>query len=324
VSAAPETRSQAASPNADLASAPTLGDAVTAIARELQARGVETPRLDARRLVAAITGVSDVALAAHPERALDDPERQALAAAVARRSEGEPVARIVGSRGFHGLELVVTPATLDPRPDTETLVDGVLALVAAGSCPGGGAPRIADLGVGTGAILLALLARLDRASGVGVDVSREALAVAKANATRHEVAARCLFRRGNWLEGIDETFDLIVSNPPYIATAAIAGLDRDVRDYDPHLALDGGADGLDAYRAMARDVGRVLRPGGWIAVEIGLGQAEDVRAMLVAAVADPAAPEVRIWRDLAGIERCVAVRARPARNPGAALRVDSP
>jgi release factor glutamine methyltransferase len=324
VNDAPESRSQAAVPSVDLAAAPTLGDAVTAIARHLQARGVETPRLDARRLVSSVTGVSDVALAAYPERELTEPERQDLAAAVTRRSLGEPVARIVGSRGFHGLELAVTPATLDPRPDTETLVEGVLTLVSAGVCPGGDAPRIADLGVGTGAVLLALLSRLDRARGVGVDLSREALAVAMANATRHGLSERSCFRQGNWLDGVEGTFDLVVSNPPYIATAAIAGLDRDVRDYDPHLALDGGADGLDAYRAIARDVSRVLRPGGWIAVEVGLGQAEDVRAMLVAAVADPAVPEVRIWRDLAGIERCVAVRARLSRNAEARAGADSP
>lgn len=290
--------------------ATTLGRAVALMTRALAEAGLDTPALDARRLVAWALGLEPVALLREPERPLSEADRKRLAAVTARRLAREPVSRIEGRRGFHGLDLEIAASTLDPRPETETLVDAVLDLVRSGQAPGGLAPRILDLGTGSGAILIALLVALPDASGLGTDVSEDALAVAGRNAARAGVSPRATFRRSCWLADVDRGFDLVVSNPPYIPSGDIAGLEAEVSRFDPPAALDGGPDGLDAYRAIAADVVGALVPDGWVAVEIGAGQCEDVGSILSRAFAKAADVDYRIWQDLAGTPRCVAVRSR--------------
>lgn len=290
---------------ASVEDAPTLGAAVVAMTRAFTDAQLDTPALDARRLVLFALGLEPVVLLREPERVLSSEERSRLAKFAARRLQREPVSRIEGWRAFHGLELEIGPATLDPRPDTETLVDAAIELVQ--DCP---APRILDLGTGSGAILLALLHRLPKATGVGTDISEDALSVAERNAARHALADRAAFRRSNWLAAVDGRFDLVVSNPPYIPQCDLSLLEPEVGRFDPPAALDGGADGLDAYRAIAGSVANVLNSGAWVAVEVGAGQAETVAQILRDDLASDHACQCRIWHDLGGIARCVAVRAR--------------
>jgi release factor glutamine methyltransferase len=196
---------------------------------------------------------------------------------VAQRLSGKPVDRIIGWRGFWTLDLGLNAATLSPRPDTETLVEAALAWLRANPPPH--APLLLDLGTGTGAILLALLSELPDATGLGIDIAEQAVEMAQLNAARHNLATRVRFQIGNWFEGLTYPFDLIVSNPPYIRRHEIAALAAEVRSHDPVIALDGGDDGLDAYRAIAVQARRFLSPGGAIVLEIGAGQAQDVTAI---------------------------------------------
>jgi release factor glutamine methyltransferase len=271
--------------------------------------GLDTPALDARLLLAAVLGIAPSAVPTITDRALTQGEVAGVAAFRDRRLAHEPVSRILGHRAFFGLDLEIGPATLDPRPDTETLVDGVLQLVRAGQFPRAGTPRrILDLGTGTGAIILALLAQLPEASGVGVDIAPAALAVARRNAHRHGLAGRAEFLQSDWLAAVTGTFDLVVSNPPYIPTGEIAGLAPDVREWDPRAALDGGADGLAAYRAIVEAVRPFLAVGGWLVMEVGAGQSDAV-VELVGRHAGFTTEAVQVWDDLGGIARCVASRA---------------
>jgi release factor glutamine methyltransferase len=253
----------------------------------------DSAALDARMLVAHAMGIS-------PDAVLFRDEEEAGGAAALRamnlaerRMRGEPVARIVGEKEFYGLIFGLSPATLVPRPDTETLVDAVLDVVDRDA-----AVAILDLGTGSGAILLALLSQLPNAVGVGVDASADALATASDNAQRLGLEARAAFAVGDWAKGLTTEFAVVVSNPPYIAHDEIATLAVDVRDYDPHMALDGGGDGLDAYRAILSDLDRVLADGGAAFLEIGFGQAKDVAVL---AAREGFATTFR--RDLTGIER---------------------
>lgn len=234
----------------------------------LKQAGLPTPELDARLLVRGATGASEIEMIREPGAFISPEEEALLGAYEHRRLAGEPVSRILGRREFWGLDFAVTPAVLDPRADSETLVAAALDLLR-----GVEAPRILDLGTGSGCLLLALLAERPDALGVGVDISAAALDVARANAVALGLAARAGFVAADWTAGVDGVFDLVVSNPPYIVSAGIAALDAGVRDHDPRLALDGGADGLDAYRALARALPPVLaaracgcgarvRPGG--------------------------------------------------------------
>jgi release factor glutamine methyltransferase len=226
-----------------------------------------------------------------------------LGALAARRLAGEPIDRVLGRRGFWTLDLCVTPAVLSPRSDTETVVRAALR-----HAPD--ADTILDLGTGSGAILLALLAELAEAAGVGVDLSGAALDVARANASRNGLADRAAFLQGGWDAAIGRRFDLVVSNPPYIPTAEIVGLDREVRDHDPHMALDGGADGLTCYREIVLLLPRLLTPGGIAVLEIGFGQGDAVAAL--AEAAGLAVVETR--PDLGGAPRAVVAALRQERS----------
>jgi release factor glutamine methyltransferase len=275
----------------------TVAQARRTVADRLRAHAFDTPDLDARLLVGHALGLDHGALMAAAARALTPAETEALEAAVARRLVCEPVARIRGSKEFWSLPLAVTPDVLVPRPETETVVEAALAVA-----PRDQALRIADLGTGSGAILLALLTELPAASGIGTDRSARALAVARRNADALGLTGRAVFVACDFADAVAPGCDIVVANPPYIPTDDIATLAPDVRDFDPRLALDGGPDGLAAYRAVAADAARVLAPGGWLGLEIGIGQAEAVTALLVQrGLAVPCAPRP----DLAGRPRVV-------------------
>ncbi|HRD75237.1 MAG TPA: peptide chain release factor N(5)-glutamine methyltransferase, partial [Hyphomicrobiaceae bacterium] len=227
-----------------------------------------------------------------------------------RRLAREPVWRILGQRAFYGLELQIGPAVLDPRPDTETLVDVVLEATADA---GAAAPlRILDLGTGSGAILLALLHERPSARGVGVDRSAAALQIARRNGEQLGLNDRVAWIESDWFAGVSGRFDVIVSNPPYIPTGEIAGLDPEVRNHDPRAALDGGGDGLDAYRAIVAGVAQHLAPGGLVAFEIG-----DIQGPAVSALMFSAGLELvgGVRRDLSERPRVVVARAPVGKSP---------
>jgi release factor glutamine methyltransferase len=257
----------------------TFQQAFVAAASALRAAGIETPELDARLLLCHAAGLSHEAYIARTHEALTPEIAARLDGSIRRRAGHEPVSRITGRREFYGRSFMVGPSVLDPRPDTETLIEVALDLAAAN----GGGDRVRellDLGTGTGCILITLLAELPEAHGVGIDVALEALALADANARRLGVGDRAAFLASDWCDAVTGEFDLILANPPYIASAEIAGLAREVSAYDPLLALDGGHDGLDAYRRIAAGAAGKLRPGGKILVEIAASQARDVAALL--------------------------------------------
>ncbi|KMO11662.1 SAM-dependent methyltransferase [Methylobacterium indicum] len=264
----------------------------------LAARGIETAALDARILVEEALGITATDLALRGDAPIGPEGAERLTGFLARRIAGEPVARIIGAWEFWGLPFALSPETLVPRPDTETLVETALGL---GLRPDG-AHRVADLGTGSGCILVALLAEWSRAQGLGLDRSLGALRTARANARRNGVGDRAAFAAGDWAAALAGPFDLVVANPPYIASAVVDGLAGEVRDHDPRLALDGGPDGLDAYRTILAQVPPLLAPGGHLLVEIGYDQEA---ALCGLAEANGLSPRVR--RDLAGHPRVVAM-----------------
>lgn len=259
---------------------------------------MESPTIDARLLLEAAGPISRADILADPHRPLPDDAAVRLEGFVARRERREPVSLILGRKAFWTLELNVGPGVLTPRPDTETLLDVVLAAFQPGE-----AFTVLDLGVGSGAILLAILAERPLSRGLGVDVSEEALAIARDNAANLGLRGRAAFLRGDWTLGLDSaSFDLVVANPPYIPSADIATLAPEVRDHEPRRALDGGPDGLDAYRRLAPEILHVLKPGGRFAVEIGPAQAIAVKALFEAAGGE----DITVHLDLAGRDRVVA------------------
>lgn len=260
--------------------------------------GLGTPALDARLLAERAFGVDGLQLATGEHDAVPSGGMVALEALATRRMAGEPVARILGHKEFYGLDFSLNAATLVPRPETELLVElGLEALKSRKSA------RIADLGAGSGCIGISILVNSADSHLVAVDLSAEALIEAERNATSHGVEARCAFRQGSWFEPLaeGEKFDLIVSNPPYIETGDIVGLDIEVCEYDPVLALDGGPDGLAPYRIIAQQAGNYLKVDGTVVVEVGLGQAQRVVEMFVAA----GFAKTSVHNDLGGIARCV-------------------
>jgi release factor glutamine methyltransferase len=282
----------------------TLGEARRAVAPLLEAAGIAEAEREARLFVQLATKLTPERLLLEEARGLTAEEGRVLDEALKRRLLHEPLSRIQGQRAFYGRIFKVTPAVLDPRPETETLVDLVLEWADAT----GGRQRplsLIDIGTGSGCILITLLAEMPRAQGLGTDVSRDALGVARANAVLNGVAGRARFMEARSLSGVTGTFDVLVSNPPYIPSGEIAGLEPGVRDFDPRPALDGGPDGLAVYRDIAAGAG-VLVPAGLMAVEVGAGQAADVAAIFTKAVENRAGdPAMR--RDLGGHTRCVAL-----------------
>jgi release factor glutamine methyltransferase len=291
----------------------SLRGALAALARDFRSAGLTTPDLDARLLALEACRATREDYVLNPERPLAAEEAGRLAQYRARRLAREPVSRILGTRDFWGRRFRVTPAVLDPRPETETLIEAVLELANAEGLTR--APlKILDLGTGSGAILLTLLAELPSAWGVGADIGEDALAVARDNARRLGVAGRACFARADWAEPFGGSFDLIVSNPPYISSGEIAGLDREVRDYDPPAALDGGAGGLDAYRRIAETALPLLAANGSIFLEAGDGQADAIIRIFAERLGPPGLAGARVRRDLAGINRVVAIkRQMPSR-----------
>jgi release factor glutamine methyltransferase len=280
-----------------------LVQAWTRAKKELEAAGIAGPVIDARLLVEAASDATRTDIVTDPYRALTPEQEATLEDYLARRTRREPVSHILGRKGFWKIMLQVTPDVLTPRPDTETVVEYALR-----DFPETAAWTVLDLGVGSGAILLSILAERPAARGLGVDVSEEALAVARENAANLGLEGRTALLRGDWTFGLDgESFDLVVSNPPYIASAVIEGLEPEVRDYDPRLALDGGPDGLAAYRVLAPEILRVLKPGGRFAVEIGYDQKAAVEALF----REAGAAEVVTIPDLANHDRVVAGRKKP-------------
>jgi release factor glutamine methyltransferase len=284
----------------------TVEGARRALAARFGSSGIEAADLDARELMRAALGLDLTGLIRSARRPLAALEADRLEGYARRRLAGEPVARIVGTREFWGLPLRLSAATLVPRPDTEAVVERALEAVRAPRS--GSVLRILDIATGSGAILLALLSALPDAFGIGTDIAAEALLTARGNAAALGLASRAAFVVCDFAAALSGRFDLIVSNPPYIRSSDIARLPREVRDYDPHLALDGGPDGLDAYRALIPETGRLLRYGGTVVVEAGHGQSADIEALMRSAGLVPEGPPKT---DLAGIPRAVAGRKMP-------------
>ena len=281
----------------------TVETARRALAKKLHAAGIDSAELDARLLMGAALQLDLTGLITSISRRLATSETLALDGYARRRIAGEPVARILGWKEFWGLPLKLSASTLVPRPDTETVVEAALEN-ARGLAPDR-ALRIADIGTGSGAILLALLHELPHAFGIGTDISPEALRTARSNAVNLKLSSRAAFVACDYAAALSDAFDLVVSNPPYVRSSDIAGLATEVRDHDPRPALDGGADGLAAYRALIPQAEALMRPGGALVVEAGHGQSSDIESLMTAAgltVDCPPKP------DLAGVPRAVSGR----------------
>lgn len=301
---------------------PSLRALAEAVHQELDAAGLPGAWLDARLLVCAATGCDHAELIAFGERRAEDGAGDRLHGFVERRIAGEPVSRILGRREFWSLCLEIGEATLDPRADSEAVVEAALDLVRRFGWEERPL-RICDLGTGSGCLLLAVLSELPEAYGVGVDISPAALVVARRNAMAHGLAGRVDFVCGDWLDPVKGGFDLVVANPPYIARNEIAELDREVRLHDPLIALDGGSDGLDAYRRIIPAARAALTRGGWLVMETGAGQAAGVEAMLADHGYCARRDVAPVVRDLAGRARCVrAVREGEGTDAGAVARAD--
>lgn len=285
----------------------TVEAARRTLAARLKSESIDSPELDARILVGAVLGLDLTGVIAAAGRVLTSGESAHLEDFARRRLAGEPVARLLGVKEFWGLPLRLSTATLAPRPDTETVVELALETLRAAPRLKRG-PRIADLGTGSGAILLALLSELPGAGGVGTDISEAALRTARINAIDLGLERRAAFVVCNYAAALSGTFDLIVSNPPYIPSTEIAGLATDVRDHDPRTALDGGADGLDAYRLLIPQSADLLARHGILVVETGHGQSVAIAGLMTAAGLTLDQPP---RADLAGIRRAVAGRKLP-------------
>jgi release factor glutamine methyltransferase len=289
---------------------PFAGQAAESARRMLTARlarASESAELDARLLTGAVLGLDLTGLITAASRRLTDDEAAQLDDFARRRELGEPVARILGVKEFWGLPLALTAATLVPRPDTETIVEAALEMLPAEQHHGRRL-RIADIGTGSGAILLALLSEWPNAWGAGTDISEAALQTARANARQLGLSRRAAFVACDYAAALSGAFDLIVANPPYIRSGEIGALPTEVRDHDPRRALDGGADGLNAYRIIAPEAARLLVPGGCLVVEVGHDQSGDVEALLTMAGLNlPGEPKA----DLSGIRRAVMGRNLP-------------
>ncbi|HZZ68170.1 MAG TPA: peptide chain release factor N(5)-glutamine methyltransferase [Phenylobacterium sp.] len=276
----------------------TLLQAWQSAKQRLETAGLAGPVIDARLLVEAAADATRADIVGDPYRALTPQQEARLENYLTRREHREPVSHILGRKGFWKIMLDVTPDVLTPRPDTETVVEWVLR-----DFPEHAAWSVLDLGVGSGAIILSILAERPAAKGLGIDISEEALAVARDNAAHLGLASRLALLRGDWTAGLgDASFDLVVSNPPYIASHVIETLEPEVRDHEPRIALEGGDDGLMHYRTLAPEILRVLKAGGRFAVEIGYDQKDAVEALF----REAGALGVQTLKDLADRDRVVA------------------
>lgn len=281
----------------------TIAEALTGSAARLRAAGIETPWREARLLVAMAANVAAETIIGYPERSLDPASQATLEELLCRRCGREPLSRIAGVREFWSLRFAISRDTLDPRPDSETLVDAVLAQI--GDRTAG--LRILDLGVGTGCLLLSLLSELPNATGIGLDISEGACRTARANAATLGLIGRASIVAANWTDCLaDGGVDLVVSNPPYIPDGEISDLAPEV-GFDPWRALAGGSDGLDAYRHLAPALLRLLTEDGLVALEVGRGQSDAVERLLAAA----GFADLEVHRDLSGVSRCIIARNRP-------------
>ncbi len=288
---------------------------LAAAVRRLAGAGIDDAAGDARALFGAATGLDRLALLTDPNRPVDPDAARRFAVMVDRRAAREPVHRILGARDFWGLSFRLSPDTLEPRPDSETIVEAALHAVGANRAA---SLRLLDLGTGTGCLLLALLSELPAAGGVGTDRAPGAVRTARENARTLGLGARVAFLVADWTAALAGPFDLIVSNPPYIPDAAVPALAPEVRDHDPRAALAGGPDGLAPYRTIAADLPRLLAPGATAVFEVGAGQADDVAAIGRAAGLDP----VAVRADHGGVPRAVVLRRVDGRT--AEKRVGTP
>ena len=263
---------------------------------ELRAAGIDAPRRDARLLMQHALGLSPETLLADDRLPLGEDESRRLTALVRRRAAREPVAYLTGRREFWSLELAVDRSALVPRPESETLVEAVLARAARLTSR----PRLLDLGTGSGCLLVALLSELSGAVGFGIDVNAAAVSLARANARRHDLGERASFAVADWGAALAARFDVVVSNPPYVATPELVSLAPEITRHEPRTALAGGADGYECYRRLAPQIARLLASGGLAAIELGAGMADEVRSLFAAS----GLLEIGRRRDLSGIGRC--------------------
>lgn len=282
----------------------SIAEALRLMAQFFHLNGIEDADADARILLAHALHLDRAQLLAQSDRLLEAREIDTVLPLAVRRLKREPVARILGRKEFWSLPLGLTPDVLVPRPETETIVEAALDRVLRGGLRLERL-RVLDIGTGSGALLLALLKEMPNATGTGTDIDAGALACARANAERHDLAGRCSFVAGDMAAGLAGPFDLIVSNPPYVARGEIPRLEPEVRDYDPKLALDGGEDGLDAYRAIAAAAPRLLAPDGRLIVELGAGQELSVRTLFT----NTGLAIVTVRNDLSGIPRALVANA---------------
>lgn len=269
----------------------------------LEAGGIESPTIDARIMLLKACDVTRNEIVTDPYREISADKEALLDSFIERRLTREPVAHIVGKKAFWSLELNSDARALVPRPETEVIVDFILKFDKENK-----PARILDLGTGTGAILLALLAERSEWSGIGIDISDDALSLSNENAKIHGLDERATFKKGNWVEGIDEEFDIVVSNPPYIPSKDIETLDIDVKNYDPILALDGGEDGLEPYRILFENLPHILKKNGVFAFEFGINQANSIKEM---AQNQKELHEIHILKDLSNIERVIIGTRKP-------------
>ena len=275
----------------------TLGSAYRYLTHQLTIAEIENPQLEARILLAYAAGIDQTHIIGYPEDQLDKTTMWYLNELITRRKNGEPIAYITGTKEFWSLNFEVTQKTLIPRPDSETLIEAILDFFTNHTQH----LSILDLGTGSGCLLLALLSELPNAKGTGIDISPSACKVAQKNAKQLGLDNRAEFYQGNWMENIHNQFDIIVSNPPYIAEANIKFLNKDVMLFEPHLALSGGADGLSAYRVIARECITCLKQSGLLAIEIGITQARQISKILM----ENGLTITKTQRDFSNIERCI-------------------
>jgi release factor glutamine methyltransferase len=284
----------------NLEASTTRSEALASVIKTFHLAGIENPRREARLSLCAGSGISQVALITAPREALGSAAKR-VQEFVVRRGAGEPLSRILGKREFWGLSLTISRHVLDPRPETETIVEAAIAIFRDRRDE---QFQILDLGVGSGSLLCALLVEFTNARGIGVDISADAVNVALGNLEACSLSDRGKIRVGDWTDGLEGQFDLIVSNPPYIPSADLAKLPRGVRDFDPWLALDGGIDGLAAYRRILMESSRILAPHGCLLAELGVGQATDVTAI----AGQCGFTDVVTYQDLRALDRVLAIR----------------